>query len=57
MADVSVNKRRSFDEAFKLKVVEYAEMNTNRGAATKYSVNEKQVRLWGMKKEKLKEFP
>ena len=44
MANVGVNKKRSFDAAFKLRVVEYAEMNTNRGAATKYSVNEKQVR-------------
>ena len=48
---VCANKKRSFDAAFKLKVVEYAEMNTNRGAASKYSVNEKQVRQWRMKKE------
>ena len=57
MADVGVNKKRSFDAAFKLRVVQYAEMNTNRGAATKYSVNEKQVRQWGMKKADLKELP
>ena len=57
MADVRVNKKRSFDAAFKLKVVEYAEMNTNRGAATKYSVNEKQVRQWRKKKEDLKDLP
>jgi transposase-like protein len=56
MADVPV-KKRSFDAAFKLKVVEYAAMNTNRGAATKFSVNEKQVRQWRMKKEDLKELP
>ena len=30
MADVCVNKKRSFDAAFKLRVVQYAEMNTNR---------------------------
>ena len=57
MADARVNKKRSFDAAFKLMVVEYAEMNTNRGAATKYSVNEKQVRQWRMKKEDLKDLP
>ena len=50
MADVRVNKKRSFDATFKLKVVEYAEMNTNRGAATKFSMNEKQVRQWRMKR-------
>ena len=54
MADARINKKRSFDAAFKLMVVEYAEMNTNRGAATKYSVNDKQVR---MKKEDLKDLP
>ena len=44
MADAVVSaKKRSFDAAFKLMVVQYAEMSTNRGAATKYSVNEKQV--------------
>ena len=57
MANVGVNKKRSFDAAFKLRVVEYAEMNTNRCTATKYSVNEKQVRQWKMKKEDLKEMP
>ena len=54
LADVSVNKKRS---SFKLKVVEYAEKNTNRGVATMYSVNEKQVRQWRMKKGELKELP
>ena len=54
MAD-GVNK--TFDATFKLRVVQYAEMNTNRGAATKYCVNEKQVRQWRMKKEDLKELP
>ena len=57
MADVRVNKKRSFDAAFKLKVVEYAEMNTNRGAATKYSMNKKQVRQCRMKKEDFKDLP
>ena len=54
MADI---QKRSFDAAFMLMVVEYAEMNTNKSAATKYSVNEKQVRQWRMKKEDLKDLP
>lgn len=41
MADI---QKRSFDAALMLMVVKYAEMNTSRSAATKYSVNEKQVR-------------
>lgn len=48
MADVAV-KKRSFDVAFN---VEYAEMNTNRGAASTYSVNEKQVRQWRLRVER-----
>ena len=39
-------KNRSYDAAFKLKVVDYAEHNTNRGAARKCGVDEKQVRDW-----------
>ena len=55
--DVGVNKKRSFGAAFKLRVAQYVEMNTNRGSATKYGVNEKQVRQWRMKKADLKELP
>ena len=51
MAEMSVKKERSFDVAFKLKVVEYAEVNTNRGAASHFSVDEKQVRQWRLKKD------
>ena len=47
----------SFDAAFKLRIVEYTEMKTIRGTATKYSMNDKQVRLCRMKKEDLKELP
>ena len=50
-------KKISFDSAFKLKVVEYAETNTNRGAARKYGIDEKQVRQWRLKKDELKELP
>ena len=46
----SSTKKRSFDAAFKLRVVEYAEANTNRGAGRKFGVDEKRVREW--KKQK-----
>ena len=39
-------KKRSFDIAFQLKVVECAEKSTNRGAAAKYKVDEKSIRMW-----------
>ena len=38
-------------------IVEYAESNTNRGSAAKFSVNENQVRQWWMQKGKVKELP
>ena len=38
-------KKRSFDSAFKLKVVEYAEKNSNRGAGRQFGVDEKRVRV------------
>ena len=41
-----VYRKRSFDAAFKLKVIEFAEQNTNRSAARKYGVDEKRVRDW-----------
>ena len=37
----TTKKKRSFDAAFKLRVVEYAEQNTNRGAGRKFGVDEK----------------
>ena len=33
-------KKRSFDAAFNLRVVEYAEQDTNRGAGRKFGVDE-----------------
>uniref|UniRef100_A0A1X7U6R6 Brinker DNA-binding domain-containing protein n=1 Tax=Amphimedon queenslandica TaxID=400682 RepID=A0A1X7U6R6_AMPQE len=48
MADCEViqpaKKKHSFDASFKLKVVEFALKNSNRGAARKFDVDEKQVR-------------
>ena len=51
MAESSqVCKKRSHDATFKLKVIEFAEQNTNRGAANRYGIDEKRVREW--KKQK-----
>ena len=42
MAEVApIIKKRSFDAAFKLRVVQFAENGTNREAASKFSVDEK----------------
>ena len=37
----TTTKKSSFDAAFKLRVVEYAEQDTNRGAGRKFGVDEK----------------
>ena len=37
----TTKKKTSFDAAFKLRVVEYAEQDTNRGAGRKFGVDEK----------------
>ena len=36
----TTKKKRSFDAAFKLRVVEYAEQDTSRGAGRKFVVDE-----------------
>lgn len=46
-------RKRSYDAAFKLKVVAYAETNTNRGAGRKFGVDEKRVREWKKQKDEL----
>ena len=48
-----VTKKRSYDAAFKLKVVQYAENNSNRAAARKHQVDERSVRDWRKQKEQL----
>ena len=50
-------KKRSFDVAFKLKVVKYAIQNTNRGASRKFGVDEKRVREWKKQKDDLELLP
>lgn len=46
MAEPRVAKKRSFDVALKLKVVEHALQSSNRAAAAKFFVDEKSVREW-----------
>ena len=50
-------KRRSFDAAFKLKVVGYAELHSNRAAARHFGVDEKRVREWKKQKNALEALP
>ena len=42
---------------FKLKVVEFAEKNSNRSAKREFDVNEKQIRDWKKKKAELQSLP
>ena len=54
MAEDTTCKNRSYDAAFKLQVIDYADHNTNRGAARKYGVDERKVRKWKKQKDQLK---
>ena len=56
-APAVTKKKRSFDATFKLKVIEYAEKNSNRAAARKYDVDDKRVREWRKQKNSLMELP
>ena len=51
------SKKRAYDAAFKLSVIDCAEKTTNRGAARKFGVDERRVREWRQKKEGLEELP
>ena len=50
---MATGKRKAYDPAFKVRVVEFAEANTQAAAARKFGVAEKQVREWKKKKEAL----
>ena len=52
-----VTKKRSYDAAFKLKVVQYAEDNNNRAATRKHQVDERSVCDWRKQKEQLETLP
>lgn len=53
----STGKKRSYDAAFKLKVVESAIQTSNRAAATKFFVDEKWFRVWRKQKASLQALP
>ena len=57
MTDNPTLKKRSFDAAFKLRVLEYAEKSSNREAGRKYKVDEKCVRYWKQQKNDLACIP
>lgn len=54
---MSVQKRTSYEAGFKLKVVAYAEETNNSAAARRFSVNEKQVRMWRKNQKILERMP
>ena len=52
MADAGPSqKKRGFNSAFKLKVVGFAEKNSNRGAGRQFGVDDKRVREWRKQKQ------
>ncbi|CAM1303093.1 Uncharacterised protein r2_g1309 [Pycnogonum litorale] len=58
MATVGIKRKRSsYDAGFKLKVIEFAEVNGNRAAEREFSVSEKLVRDWRKLKDTLMEMP
>ena len=50
MAEAGSSRKRSFDVAFKLKVIEYSSKTSNREAGRKFGVDEKRVREWKLPK-------
>lgn len=50
-------KKRSFDASFKIKVAEFAEKSSNRGAARKFEIDEKRVKEWRKQKQSLTDLP
>ena len=58
MAGTGINRKRSsYCAGFKLKVVEFAEENSNRAAEREFSVSEKLVRDWRKQRKYLLELP
>ena len=53
---MATGRKRSFDAAFKLQVVAFAEKSSNRGAVRQFKVDEKRVREWKLQKRKLIEL-
>ena len=56
-ARVPVKKKKSYDAAFKLSVVQYAAKHSNREAGKKFGVGESSVRDWKKQQDKLSDLP
>ena len=54
---VTHKKEKTYDTAFKLWVIEYAEKHNNREAGTNFNVGESSVRDWRRQKSKLGSLP
>ncbi len=52
-----VTKKKSYDAAFKLLVIEHAEKSSNRGAGKKFNISESSVRDWRKQKNQLTDLP
>lgn len=50
-------QRQAYDNAFKLRVVEYAENSNNCAAQREFGVSEKLVRDWRKTKDKIADAP
>ena len=50
-------KRSAYDASFKLRVVQYAELNNNSAAAREFCIDDRQVRDWRKAKETLASLP
>ena len=50
-------RRCNYRAVFKLKVVEFAEKNSNRSPEREFDVNEKQIRDWKKKKAEIQSLP
>ena len=53
MAEIQNSKRKSYDAAFKLSVVSFAQQCGNRSTGRRFGVNERQVRDWRKQQKQL----
>ena len=57
VSSLPAKKNKTYDAAYKLKVIEYAAKHTNREAGRKFNVGESSVRDWRKQKNKLAVLP
>lgn len=50
-------QKRSFEAAFKLKVVQHVDQHSNRAAARMFGIDKKHVHEWKIQSEQLKTLP